>query len=96
VTVGPFQISPGGVVIVGVGIRETGSNAGGQPAELHGDFEQASQPAQINQRMGTTAAMLLQRHPPGTQPKSQAGKFAFHGLLRPWRREPGRSDRRFG
>ena len=70
VTVCPFQVSPSGGVIAGFGIREIGSKARGQPPEIHCDFEQASQPAEIDQLVGAPLLMTSERLPSEVKPQS--------------------------
>jgi hypothetical protein len=94
VAVSPFQVSPSGVVIAGFGIQETGINARSQPPEIHCDFEQASQPAEIDQLVRAPLLMAPERLPSESKPEIPARQLALHGLLRARRRQRGQMIRR--
>jgi hypothetical protein len=89
VTVSPFQVSPSGVVIVGLGIRETGIKASRQPPVIQGDFEQASQPAETDQLVGAPLLIAPERHPSEVKPQIPARQLALHGPLRARRGQGG-------
>jgi hypothetical protein len=95
VTVSPFQISPSGVLIGGFGIWESGIKAGGQTLEIDCDFEQASEPAEINQIMGAPLLIAVERLMSEVKPQIPAGQVALHRLLRAERRQRGQVILRF-
>jgi len=50
------------------GFRETGTTATGQPCEIHGDFEQASQTAEVDQLVGAPLLMAPDGFPSEVEP----------------------------
>jgi hypothetical protein len=68
VTVSPFQVGQRRGVKVGIRFRQTGIAATGQPFEIHGDFEQANQTAEVDQLMGAPLLMAPDGFPSEVEP----------------------------
>ncbi len=88
-SISPFEVSPGRVEGTGFGNRPIGIVAAGQPAKIHGDFDQTDQAAEVHQGVGMALLVALHGGPAGAHPEQIGSQFAIHGPLSPKRGQRG-------